>query len=67
MPDNNNEIKLIVKSTKCPQNHPCPSVRICPKGALSQKEHNAPTVDMEKCIKCGKCTKYCPKGVLVLE
>ena len=67
MPDNNDDKKLIVKTTRCPQNHPCPSIKICPKGALSQKDHNAPVVDLEKCIKCGKCIIYCPKGVLVLE
>ena len=48
---------------RCPQNHACPSVRICPNGALSQQGYNAPVVDEAKCTMCGKCIRYCPKGV----
>ena len=58
---------LAVKHNKCPQNHPCPSVRVCPVGALSQKGYAAPVVDMDKCIKCGKCVRFCPMRALVLE
>ena len=58
---------LVVKKNRCPQNHPCPSVRVCPVGALKQKRFDAPTVDMGKCIKCGKCVKFCPMRALVLE
>lgn len=58
---------LMVNTNRCPQNHPCPSVRVCPVGALSQKGFDAPTVDMDKCIKCGKCVKFCPKRAIVLE
>lgn len=61
------DMSLMVKVDRCPQNHPCPSVRVCPVGALSQKGYNAPIVDMDKCIKCGKCVKYCPRRALVLE
>lgn len=64
---NNENLKLVVKTDKCPQNHPCPSVRVCPTAALSQKGYSAPVVDLEKCIKCSKCVKFCPKAVLVLE
>lgn len=58
---------LKVKTHRCPQNHPCPSVRVCPVGALSQEVFAAPTVNQEKCIKCGKCVRYCPMKALVLE
>jgi Fe-S-cluster-containing hydrogenase component 2 len=58
-------IKVI--ELKCPQNHVCPSVKICPAEALKQEGHNAPTVDNEKCIDCGKCSDFCPKKALVLE
>ncbi len=51
---------------RCPQNHPCPSVRICPFGALSQEGNSAPTVDKSKCTNCGKCVRFCPKGALVI-
>ncbi len=59
--------KLKVYVERCPQNHPCPSVQICPVGALSQSGNKAPEVDHEKCIRCGKCSKFCPKMALVLE
>ena len=55
-------LKVIVN--RCPQNHPCPSVKVCPVGALIQKGYNAPKVDYEKCIKCGKCIKYCGMGAV---
>jgi ferredoxin len=59
--------KLIVVKQRCPQNHSCPSVRVCPVDALSQKGYAAPVVDMSKCIKCSKCVRFCPMGALVLE
>jgi Fe-S-cluster-containing hydrogenase component 2 len=62
-----NDTLLKVKVSRCPQNHPCPSVRVCPVGALSQKGYSAPDVDNDKCIKCGKCVKFCPMKALVLE
>ncbi len=62
-----NNLTCIVIKEKCPQNHPCPSVRVCPADALSQKGYDAPAVDPEKCIVCGKCVKYCPRGALALQ
>lgn len=61
------EKRLRVIVENCPQNHRCPSVKICPVGALTQKGQNAPVVDEETCIKCGKCANFCPKKALVLE
>lgn len=58
---------LTVKKSRCPQNHACPSVGVCPVGALIQNGYAAPTVDTDKCIKCGKCVRFCPKKALVLE
>lgn len=56
-------MRIIVNSQKCPQNHKCPSIAICPMGAISQKDINSlPEVDETKCILCGKCKNYCPKG-----
>lgn len=57
---------LKVNENRCPQNHPCPSVKVCPVGALSQKGFHAPAVDESKCIKCGKCVKFCPMRALKL-
>lgn len=61
------EKKLKVIQEKCPQNHKCPSIKVCPVGALTQEGFNAPKVDYEKSIKCGKCSNFCPKNALVLE
>ena len=58
---------LTLIENNCPQNHPCPAVKVCPVGALSQDGFHAPTIDHEKCIKCGKCSNFCPKKALVLQ
>ncbi len=60
-------MKLVVNKQRCPQNHPCPSVRVCPVDALSQQSYEAPAVDQSKCIECGKCVRFCPMGALSLE
>lgn len=59
--------KLTVSKLRCPQNHPCPAVRVCPVGALSQKGYAAPAVDDDKCVRCGKCVRFCPMHALKLE
>lgn len=53
-------MKLNVIVSRCPQNHPCPSVKVCPVGAIKQNGYDAPTIDQDKCIACGKCVRYCP-------
>jgi Fe-S-cluster-containing hydrogenase component 2 len=58
---------LVVDQYLCPQNHPCPSVRVCPVDALSQRGFAAPEVDMDACIRCGKCVRFCPMGALELK
>lgn len=58
---------LVVNKDRCPQNHPCPSIRVCPTGALKQKGFAAPTVDMDTCVKCGKCVRYCPMRAISLR
>lgn len=58
---------LNVNKHRCPENHPCPSIRVCPVGALKQKGYAAPTVDHSKCTKCGRCVKYCPMRAISLE
>ena len=60
-------MKLTIDKSRCPQNHICPSIAVCPTGALLQKGFSAPTVDQEKCIQCGKCVRFCPKRALRLE
>lgn len=61
------EKRLNIIKERCPQNHKCPAVNVCPVGALSQEEFNAPKIDYDKCIACGKCSSFCPKKALVLE
>jgi Fe-S-cluster-containing hydrogenase component 2 len=51
---------IIVKEERCPQNHPCPAIRVCPVDAIHQAEYNAPMVDQDICISCGKCVRACP-------
>ena len=63
----NMDMKLTVNQSRCPQNHPCPSVKVCPVGALSQSGFAAPKADQEKCIRCGKCVRFCPMRALTLE
>lgn len=55
---------IVIDKRRCPQNHPCPSVRICPVGALKQNGMKAPEVDQEKCIGCKKCVNFCPMGAI---
>lgn len=58
---------LKVVKERCPQNHSCPAVNVCPVNALIQDGYDAPKVDYDKCIKCGKCVKFCPMKALILE
>ena len=58
---------LTVNKHRCPANHPCPAIRVCPVGALTQKGYDAPEVNQEKCIQCGKCVNFCPMRALKLE
>jgi Fe-S-cluster-containing hydrogenase component 2 len=61
------EKTLVVVKARCPQNHMCPAVRVCPVGALSQNGFSAPQVDFDKCIRCGKCVHFCPMRALRLQ
>ncbi len=58
---------IVVRANLCPQNHPCPALRSCPEGALSQAGYAAPTVDESKCISCGKCARRCRVFSLVQD
>ena len=50
---------ITVRERYCPQNHRCPTLRVCPTGALQQQGFAAPTVDEGKCSQCGRCAASC--------
>lgn len=58
---------LSVSLKRCPQNHRCPVVKVCPVDAISQTGYAAPEIDMNKCVKCGKCIRYCPTRAISFE
>lgn len=58
---------LTVNKQRCPQDHACPAIDVCPVGAIKQEGFNAPNIDYEKCIKCGNCSSFCPMKALNLE
>lgn len=55
---------MTVDKNRCPANHRCPSVRVCPVGAIIQEGNGLPRIDMAKCINCGKCVRFCPMGAI---
>lgn len=55
-----------INKEKCPQNHICPAVRVCPVQALRQSGFSAPEIT-EKCIGCGKCAMMCGMGALYIK
>ncbi|NTW27060.1 MAG: 4Fe-4S binding protein [Candidatus Moranbacteria bacterium] len=61
------ENKINVEIGKCPQDHECPLVGICPVGAITQDGFAAPIIDQEKCITCGACVASCPYQALSFE
>ncbi|HCF58793.1 MAG TPA: 4Fe-4S ferredoxin [Myxococcales bacterium] len=50
---------VYVREELCPQNHRCPTLRVCPAGALTQDGFRAPKVDEEACIDCLACVRSC--------
>jgi Fe-S-cluster-containing hydrogenase component 2 len=54
-----------VIAKRCPQNHPCPCVSVCPVDAISQINLGAPSINQNKCIRCGLCVDLCPQGAIV--
>ena len=56
---------LKINPNRCPQNHRCPLIRLCPKYAISQEGVGLPSIDNSVCIKCMKCVKACPMGAVI--
>ncbi|MDD3393757.1 MAG: 4Fe-4S ferredoxin [Clostridia bacterium] len=56
-----------INLNRCPQNHACPSMRVCPVKALTQENNfSAPIIHEDLCIGCGKCAKACPRKALYM-
>ncbi len=55
---------MTVDPNKCPQNHKCPAIKVCPKGAIMQNGIGLPIIDQSKCIDCGKCITFCPRRAI---
>lgn len=58
---------IIVDKNKCPQDHRCPSILICPTSAISQEGLSLPIIDHDLCILCQKCVEFCPTGAMQLS
>ncbi|MHC1719333.1 MAG: 4Fe-4S binding protein [Clostridiaceae bacterium] len=59
--------ELVVNKNRCPQNHKCPAVKVCPVGAIKQDGCSAPAIDFDTCIQCGKCVSFCPMGAIQMQ
>jgi Fe-S-cluster-containing hydrogenase component 2 len=55
---------ITIDKNKCPQNHRCPSINVCPVGAISQNGFELPIINQELCVECGKCIKFCPRKAI---
>ena len=54
-----------IEAEKCPQNHACPVINICPAGAVYQETaFSAPSIHDDKCSGCGLCTSFCGYGAI---
>lgn len=55
-------MKIYADPKKCPQDHRCPAIAVCPGGAISQQsDHALPEIDD------GKCVRLCPKGAFTVR
>ena len=50
---------MIIDAVKCPQNHVCPLIKICPLEAISQNGIGLPEIDSDVCVECGECAVHC--------
>lgn len=53
-------MNIVVDEKRCPQNHRCPAMSVCPVNAIRQEGFGLPVIDPETCIRCRKCASFCP-------
>lgn len=53
-------MNISVNKSRCPQNHKCPAIKVCPVDAIIQDGFDLPTINLDKCINCGRCIGFCP-------
>jgi NAD-dependent dihydropyrimidine dehydrogenase PreA subunit len=59
-------MRMTVIEERCPQDHCCPAVLMCPVSAISQKDElSLPVIDQELCVVCGDCMQFCPKSAFI--
>ncbi|MEG1463945.1 MAG: 4Fe-4S binding protein [Mucinivorans sp.] len=51
---------IVIDKEKCPHNHHCPLIGLCPVEAITQHDYDLPVIDSHQCIECGKCVEKCP-------
>lgn len=60
-------MSLCIDKNKCPQNHRCPLLKVCPEDAITQQGFGLPTIDEDKCVECGECVRYCGMNAVVKQ
>ncbi|MBC7114025.1 MAG: 4Fe-4S binding protein [Archaeoglobi archaeon] len=60
-------MKLKVNPLRCPQDHRCPLIAICPAGAIEQRGFSLPEINEEKCKGCLLCARSCPRAAVMVE
>jgi ferredoxin len=58
---------ITVNASRCPQNHRCPLLSVCPAEAITQERYGLPVIDKTKCAECGICTTGCPMGAVKMN
>lgn len=57
---------ITIDKNRCPQNHKCPAIKVCPVNAISQTDFELPVIDITICIECKKCINFCPMRAIQL-